>query len=46
MAGPNCQTSGEKMAQQWTWARRGFYRMGRLRKLARAQKPLIGVGLS
>jgi hypothetical protein len=37
MAGPNCQAGRGKMVQQWTWARRGFYRRGRVRKLAHAR---------
>jgi hypothetical protein len=34
MAGPNCQAGQGKMAQQQFWARHGFFRRGRLRKLA------------
>jgi hypothetical protein len=46
MAGPNCQAGWGKMAQQRIWARSGFYRRGRLRKLAHVQQSLVGVGLS
>jgi hypothetical protein len=46
MAGPNCQAGRGKMAQQRICARRGFYRRGRLRKLAHVQESLVGVGLT
>jgi hypothetical protein len=36
MAGSNCQAGQGKMAQPRLWARQGFYRRGRLRKLAHA----------
>jgi hypothetical protein len=45
MAGLNCQAGQGKMAQHRLWARRGFYRRGRLRKLAHARKSPVGVGL-
>jgi hypothetical protein len=46
MAGPNCQAGWGNMVQHRLWARPGFYRRGRLRKLAHAQESLVGVGLS
>jgi hypothetical protein len=58
MAGSNCQAGWGKMAQHRLWARHGFYRRGRLRKLAmhsslwwgwgclRAQEFLLRAGLS
>jgi hypothetical protein len=36
-AGPTARLAGEKMVQQRIWARRGFYRKGRLRKLVHAR---------
>jgi uncharacterized membrane protein len=36
MAGPNCQAGQGKMVQHRLWARRGFCRRGRLRKLVHA----------
>jgi hypothetical protein len=36
MAGSNHQAGWGKMAQHRLWARHGFYRRGRLRKLAHA----------
>jgi hypothetical protein len=45
MAGLNCQAGWGKMAQNRIWARHFFYRRGRLRKLAHAQKSLLGAEL-
>jgi hypothetical protein len=45
MAGPNCQAGRGKMAQHRLWARSGFYRRGRLRKLAHAQESPLGAEL-
>jgi hypothetical protein len=46
MAGSNHQAGWGKMVQHRLWARRGFYRRGRLRKLAHARESLVEVGLS
>jgi hypothetical protein len=46
MAGSNHQAGRGKMAQPRLWVRRGFYRRGRLRKLAHAWESLVGAGLS
>jgi hypothetical protein len=44
MAVSNHQAGWGKMAQHRLWARCGFYRRGRLRKLADAQWSLVGWG--
>jgi hypothetical protein len=36
--------AGGKMAQPRVWARSGFYRRGRLRKLVHVRESLVGVG--
>jgi hypothetical protein len=46
MAGSSHQAGQGKMAQHRFWARRGFYRRGRLRKLVHAWESLVQVGLS
>jgi hypothetical protein len=46
MAGSNHQAGWGKMVQHRLWARRGFYRRGRLRKLAHARESLVEAGLS
>jgi hypothetical protein len=45
MSGSNCQAGGGKMAQHRLWARRGFYRRVRLRKLAHVWQSLVGAEL-
>jgi hypothetical protein len=45
MAGPHCQSGWGKVAEHRLWARCGFYRRGRLRKLAHAQESPVGVEL-
>jgi hypothetical protein len=46
MAGSNCQAGWGKMAQHRLQARRGFYRRGRLRKLAHVWESLVGMELA
>jgi hypothetical protein len=45
MAGPNCQAGWGKMVQPRLWARHGFYRRGRLRKLAHVRESPVGAEL-
>jgi hypothetical protein len=45
MAGPNCQASQGKMAQHRLWARHGFYRRERLRKVVHEWESPVGVEL-
>jgi hypothetical protein len=45
MEGSNCQAGWGKMAQSRLWARHGFYRKGRLGKLARVPESPVGVEL-
>jgi hypothetical protein len=45
-AGSNLQAGQGKMVQHRLWARRGFYRRGRLRQLAHVWESLVGVGLT
>jgi hypothetical protein len=45
MAGSNCQAGRGKMAQPRLWARRDFYRRGRLRKLAHVWESPVGMEL-
>jgi hypothetical protein len=42
MVDPNCQAGRGKMAQHRFWARHGFYRRGRLRKLEHVRESPVG----
>jgi hypothetical protein len=44
MAVPNCQAGLGKMAQPPIWVSSGFYRKGRIRKLAHARESLMEWG--
>jgi hypothetical protein len=46
MAGSNHQAGRGKMVQHRLWARPGFYRRGKLRKLEHTHVVSDGVGLS
>jgi hypothetical protein len=46
MSGSNHQAGEGKLAQQQFWAKSGFYRRRRLKKLAHVLSSLVGVGLS